>query len=125
MLKTLNDTLHTRCLIALSYFDIDETPLKQSLLAGKVIAADDEDGITIELEAKNDGSKGNFILPANLSCWFKAPPGNFPTSQEGVSMLNPDYLITWDIYKTQKDTGDGEQQWWEWVARTDAPSVGA
>jgi len=49
MLKTLEDTLKKRCLIGLTYFDIDGKELKQQLLAGTVTAVDAEMGITIKL----------------------------------------------------------------------------
>lgn len=124
MLKTLEDALNATCLIGLSYFDVDGNLTKQNLLAGTVKSVDKENGITLALKEKSDGKSADFILPANLSCWFKAPPGSYHTSQADVKIENPDYLVTWDIYQTQEKTEDGEQQWWEWVARTETPSVG-
>jgi len=144
MLKTLEDTLQKSCLIGLTYFDIDGKELKKQLLAGRVVAVDAEMGITIKLlsegeatlESNNtDKSKqkgkakkdANFIIPATLSCWFKAPKGEFHTSHEQVKIVDPDFLVTWDIYQTKSQQDDksqeGQQQWWKWYPRTEDPRV--
>jgi len=131
MLKTLEDTLQKSCLIGLTYFDIDGKELKKQLLAGTVVAVDAEMGITIKLlsaESNSNNSKdANFIIPATLSCWFQAPKGEFHTSNEQVKIVNPDYLVTWDIYQTknQQDakSQEGQQQWWKWYPRTEDPRV--
>ncbi len=130
MLKTLEDTLKKSCLIGLTYFDIDGKELKKQLLAGTVIAVDSEMGITIKLltaDKDNNNKDANFIIPATLSCWFKAPKGDFHTSHEQVKIVNPDYLVTWDIYQTKNQeaekTQEGVQQWWKWYPRTEDPMV--
>jgi len=147
-IKTLNDTLQKKCLIGLTYFDVNGVQLKQTLLAGTVTSVDEEMGIklnllTLDSVKKNHnksanktsfkGKKAEFILPANTSCWFTAPKGDFHTSVENVKITDPDYLITWDIYQTKaqktadgiKDNiKDGEQQWWQWRPRTQKPQVG-
>ena len=137
MLKRIEDTLNKSCLIGLSYFNVQGEQLKQNILAGRVIEVDSEMGITIELStsepstSNNDKKqRANFILPIDLSCWFTAPEGEFHTSQKGVKIVNPDYLVTWDIYQTKQkqsessDKPDSEQQWWQWRPRTQSPNVG-
>ena len=137
MLKAIEDTLNKSCLIGLSYFNVQGEQLKQNILAGRVIEVDSEMGITIELStsepstSNNDKKqRANFILPIDLSCWFTAPEGEFHTSQKGVKIVNPDYLVTWDIYQTKQkqsessDKPDSEQQWWQWRPRTQSPNVG-
>lgn len=148
MLKNLNDTLQKKCLIGLTYFDVNGEQLKQTLLAGTVKSVDEEMGITLILfikksadAAKNKKAKekeAEFILPADTSCWFKAPKGDFHTSVENIKITDPDYLITWDIYQTKaqktadgakgtdvkNNIKDGEQQWWQWRPRTQKPQVG-
>ena len=138
MLKTLEDTLQKTCLIGLSYFDVDGNELKQQLLAGTVTAVDAEMGITITLlsveGSSNNSKEANFIIPATLSCWFKAPKGEFHTSHEQVKIEDPDFLVTWDIYQTMPQTKpqnksqdekaqEGVQQWWKWYPRTAVPMV--
>ena len=150
MLKTIEDTLHKTCLIGLSYFNVQGEQLKQNILAGKVIKVDSEIGITVELSTTDSAVKtqnntksntihkgAHFIIPTNLSCWFNAPKGEFHTSQAGVKIINPDYLVTWDIYQMKEQQNksssnkavnenlvDSEQQWWQWRPRTQAPNVG-
>ncbi len=143
---TLETTIDKTCLIGLTYFTAEGKMLKQSLLAGKVSSYDAEKGIGIALFEKESlelGSK-QFLIPTDLSCWFTAPRGKFHTSVEGVTVIDPNYLISWDIYQTrsykqepdegeaskqvsnkQLDTqGDEQMQWWEWKPRIQQPSVG-
>ncbi|NIB40868.1 hypothetical protein HBA55_14800 [Pseudomaricurvus alkylphenolicus] len=125
---TLLDLINKTCLIGLSYFDLDGELLKQSQLCGTVIGADEEQGISVQLQGQPvaEGEKPPvFILPPNLSPWFIAPEGHYKNAESGVDIQNPDYLVTWDIYKTVKDTPEGEHEWWEWVPRTAPPQVGA
>jgi hypothetical protein len=138
MLEKIEDTLHKKCLIGLTYFNVDGEQLKQTLLAGTVKSVDKEMGITLILNKGDAALKANksaaeFILPADISCWFTAPKGDFHTSVENIKVTDPDFLITWDIYQTkaQKTDGDengkttdGEQQWWQWRPRTQQPQVG-
>jgi len=145
MLTTIEDTLNKTCLIGLSYFNVQGEQLKQNIIAGRVIKVDSEMGITIELSDLDDkpdnknkadsaqNQQAHFILPTDLSCWFNAPKGEFSTSQTGVKIINPDYLVTWDIYQLKeqknsenasKSSQDSEQQWWQWRPRAQSPNVG-
>lgn len=125
MLKTLADTLDKTCLLGLTYFDLQGEVIKQSLLGGRVVSIDESQGITIALlKEESDTSKQvEFIIPSNLSCWFKSPVGEFHTSHNDTKIINPDFLVTWDIYQTQSNASEGEQQWWEWVPRNSEPAV--
>jgi len=109
-------------LIALSYFDITGKVLKESVLTGIVKSVDKDIGITLKLSSNND-TEAEFIIPGDLSCWFVAPKGEFHTSQAGIKVINPDYLITWDIHQTKDNTPDGEQQWWQWQPRCIKPNI--
>jgi len=124
MLTTLEHALNKTCLIGLSYFDVNHQLLKQQTLAGKVIAVSKEQGICVALKEKKSSEKSpEFIIPADFSCWFVAPEGDFHTSTEGIKVTNPDYLVTWDIHQSRGDKQDGEQQWWQWVPRMINPIV--
>ena len=130
MSLTLDNVIGKTCLIGLSYFDKGGELLKQSMLGGMVKSVDKEMGITIELATAEPVKKGQkapeFLIPSTLTCWFVAPKGDFHTSTEGVKIVNPDYLVTWDIHQTQEKNSvdDGQQQWWEWLPRTVEPQVG-
>ena len=142
MLRTLEDTLNKTCLIGLTYFTVDGELLKQSILAGKVISVDQEMGITISLNtsttADTKDSAANFLIPTDLSCWFNCPKGEFHTNLSKEKVINPDFLVTWDIFQTKNQqtsnttnktfntstVQDGEQQWWQWIPRTEKPQIG-
>jgi len=123
----LDDIINKSCVIGLTYFDGDDQLLKQSMLAGNVTATDEENGITIALIGKdtpdNQNSPPVFILPSSLAPWFNAPKGTYRDENSKLLIENPDYLVTWDIHRTQEDKDEGDHEWWNWVARTTPPSV--
>ena len=131
------DILNKTCVIGLSYLDSNNQLLKQSLFAGTVVATDKDDGITIKLFAaeqnteqktspKKEQSKKspNFILPSSLP-WFNAPKGIYRDENNNVLIENPNYLVTWDIQRTQESTKEKDHEWWNWIPRTTPPSVGS
>lgn len=124
----LEDLLGSTCVIGVSYFDLQGELLKQSQFAGQVRKVDAELGITIQLRhstaSTTDIPQADFILPPNLDAWFKAPAGRYRHQDAGVDIENPDYLVTWDVHRTQEQTAEGQHEWWEWVANTERPQVG-
>lgn len=121
----LEDLLSKTCVIGLSYFDIEGELLRQTQYAGRVTHVDAEQGISVQLQHSEEGAgKPVFILPPNLNAWFKAPPGHYRQAASGVDIENPDFLVTWNVYRTQEDTAEGQHEWWEWVPNTVAPAVG-
>ena len=121
----LEDLLGRTCVIGVSYFAVQGELLKQSQFAGQVKQVDAELGITIALRhSSTDTPPADFILPPNLDAWFKAPPGRYHQAQTGMDIENPDYLVTWDVHRTQEQTAEGQHEWWEWVANTERPQVG-
>lgn len=122
----LEDLPGKTCVIGLSYFGLEGELLKQSQCAGTVSAVDGELGISVQLQHSDPAvAQPVFMLPPNLACWFKAAPGRYRHADTGMDMLNPDYLVTWDIHRTQRNTAEGKHEWWEWVPNTVAPQVGA
>ena len=117
----LEDLINKTCLIGLSYFDIDGEQIKQSQLSGVVVAVDEEDGISVQLEKNND--KAIFILPPSLKAWFIAPAGHYKNAECNLDIENPDYFVTWDVVKKKDDTEEGQQEWWEWHPQSQAPRV--
>lgn len=132
----LDEVMDKTCVIGLSYFDKDGSLMKQSQLAGTVCKIDAELGISVRLQALApaapaagagagaDNAPPLFILPPNLAAWFKAPPGHYRHAESGVDMKNPDFLVTWNIWRTQGETAEGQHEWWEWLPNTEAPQVG-
>lgn len=125
LLMKLDEIINKSCVIGLSYFDGDNQLLKQSMLAGEVTSADEENGITVTLVTNDIQDKTPvFILPSSLAPWFTAPKGTYRDESGGVLMENPDYLVTWDVHRTQENKEEGDHEWWNWVPRTSPPSVG-
>ncbi len=113
--------LDKMALVGLSYFDTDGELIQQRQLAGKIVRVTPQDGITVRMA---DG-KTEFTLPSELSPWFKAPTGRYFDEESKVEIIDPDYLVTWDVYKVKDEKKPkGQHEWWEWQPRTVPPSVG-
>ena len=121
----LEDLIDKTCVVGVSYFDLDGALMKQNQYCGQVVKLDAEDGISIRLRHSDAAvEQAEFILPPNLDAWFKAPPGRYRHAPSGVDIENPDYLVTWDVHRTQDNAAEGEHEWWEWVPNTEHPTVG-
>jgi hypothetical protein len=121
----IQDLAGKTCIIGVSYFGLEGELLKQAQYAGQVVNVDVELGITVQLRHSDATvSQAEFILPPNLDAWFKAPPGHYKHPPSGVDMENPDYLVTWNVYRTQVNKPEGQHEWWEWVPNTEHPQVG-
>jgi len=122
----LEELLGKTCVIGVSYFDRDGEPLKQSQYAGTVVRTDAENGISVRLRhADASVEQPEFILPPNLTPWFKAPAGHYRHAPSGVDIENPDFLVTWNVFRTQDETPEGKHEWWEWVPNVEPPRVGS
>ena len=122
----LGDLIGKTCVIGVSYFDRDGSLMKQSQFAGSVAKVDAEMGISISLRhTAADAPQAEFILPPNLAPWFKAPPGRYRHAPSGVDIENPDFVVTWDVHRTQSNTAEGQHEWWEWVPNVAPPQVGS
>lgn len=121
----LEELIAKTCVIGVSYFDTNGELMKQTQFAGQVLTVDAELGITVQLR-HTDASvqQADFIVPPNLDAWFKAPPGHYKHAPSGVDIENPDYLVTWNVHRTQENKPEGRHEWWEWVPNTERPQVG-
>jgi hypothetical protein len=121
----LEELIDKTCVIGVSYFDTNGELMKQTQFAGQVLKVDAELGITVKLHHTDSSvQQADFIVPPNLDAWFKAPPGHYKHAASGVDMENPDYLVTWNVYRTQENKPEGQHEWWEWVPNTERPQVG-
>ena len=127
---TLDDILDRTCLIGLSYFDEKKQLMHQTQSAGVVVSVDAENGISVRVKKNENGASNAiakdsdqtiFVLPPHLAAWYQAPPGAYRDSDGNVLIENPDYLVTWDVHKTQAEK-QGDHEWWEWLPSA-APKV--
>jgi hypothetical protein len=122
----LEDLLDKTCVLGVAYFDRQGELMKQVQVAGSVLEVDPEQGITLRLRHAEAGAEqAQFIVPPNLAAWFKAPPGRYRHAETGVDIENPDYLVTWNVHRTQDTTAEGQHEWWEWVPNVEPPQVGS
>ncbi|OUS27820.1 hypothetical protein A9Q99_13755 [Gammaproteobacteria bacterium 45_16_T64] len=121
----LTDIVNKTCVIGLSYFDLNDEPLKQNLLAGRVVKVHEDDGISVNLNLEDPTDKeAIFTLPSSLAPWFNAPKGAYRNQDNKVLIEDPDFLVTWDVHRTKEDKKDGQSEWWDWIPRVAPPSVG-
>ncbi len=116
--RNLADLTGKTCVLGLSYFNPEGEPLSQRMLAASVVSASDEGIVLRPLNNERD-----FTLPPELSPWFIAPAGSYRDSGE-QQIDNPDYLVTWNVYRKKGDGEDGQHEWWDWVPCTVPPTVG-
>ena len=118
--ERLEALLGKAALVALNYFDVGGAALQQRLLTGEVVRVTPSDGVTLRRQGGEE-----LTLPSSMSSWFVAPAGQYRDGAGGL-VENPDYLVTWNVYRCQDDAKpEGEHQWWEWVANTQPPTVGS
>ncbi|HSW06733.1 hypothetical protein [Aquabacterium sp.] len=122
----IDELLTKTCVIGLMYFDRDGQLMRQAQFAGTVVKVDAEQGISVRLRHAQEGvEQPEFILPPNLDAWFKAPPGRYRHAADGVDIENPDFVVTWNVHRTQNNSTDGQHEWWEWVPNVEPPQVGS
>jgi hypothetical protein len=57
-----------------------------------------EKGIFIRLS----GSDEEYVLPPDLESFKKAPPGEYKFKSTGEVVVNPDYMTSWTIVKSEE-----------------------
>jgi len=118
-----NQLLTRRVIIGLRYYDHNRSSLlKERLIYGVVVKVMDEDGIIIELAPDSQA----FTLPSDISGWHHAPPAHYMVPGIDDDVVNPDYLVRWDIVRQSDSSAqqsDGEHQWWEWQTVSESPII--
>lgn len=84
-------------LVGLTYTDSKENIIERKQFHGKIVDADNENGISILI----DGKKDIFCLPPDLSAIQIASPGEYRLNKTSEVVVNPDLLSTWIIKKPE------------------------
>lgn len=118
---SLENLAGSKILLGIHYIDKNTNELlAQRVYGGSVLSAD-KDAISIGIGAD---TKDAFNIPSDLSAWFVAPKGRYPIPHGEQVIIDPDYLVAWNVYRTQPKTAeDGQHEWWEWRPCAEAPQV--
>jgi hypothetical protein len=112
--------LTKRIVVGLRYYDFGKhNLLQQKLVYGVVVKVMEEDGIVVELAPNSEP----FTLPSDLSSWHLAPSGRFVVDDLDDDVVDPDYLVRWDIVRGEQSNDKGEHEWWEWQAVSEPPNI--
>lgn len=92
----LSDLVGKTILIGLTYYTANNEFIEQKQYWGKVVESN-ENGIMVKL---NDGK--DFRLPPDLSSTQVAAPGEYRLRSTGETVVNPDFLTTWNINRPEE-----------------------
>jgi hypothetical protein len=88
-------------LVGVTYLASDgKTVTSQVQYHGRVVSADEKNGIKIECEGKWAGQ--TLGLPPALSAFRFADPAEYKLRSTGETVTNPDVLATWSITEAPK-----------------------
>ena len=91
------DLVGRTILIGLTYYTADNEFIEQKQYWGTVVESNEE-RILVRL---NDGEV--FGFPPDLSSTQIASPGEYRLRSTGEIVVNPDYLMTWNIIRPKED----------------------
>ena len=88
---TFESIIGKTIIVGITYIGKEENVIKMSQYVGKIIEADENQGIVIE--EKN--SKEILAIPPQLSSIEIAKPGEYKLKSTGEIVVDPDLLSTW------------------------------
>jgi hypothetical protein len=87
--------------VGVSIRDADGRLLRQEQFCGRVLAVRDGVVVVHRPHAPEDPA----VLPADESAYEEAGPGRYVLSTTGETVVDPDYVTTWDV--VSQDQPDG------------------
>lgn len=92
-------------LVGLAYFEVGaEEPFEQQQLFGRVVRADERNGILLSLEGQRAGEQ--FNLPPDTRSFREAELGEYRLRSTGEVVVNPDFTVTFSIQKQSNTRRD-------------------
>ena len=91
-----HDLIGKTLLVGITYYTKNGDLIERKQFYGKVVFADTS-GITL---LQDSGEK--LELPPDLSSTKKAPRGEYRLHSTGETVKDPDFLSTWELYKSDK-----------------------
>ena len=93
---TLDELVGKVLLVGITYYTHDNEYIEQKQFYGTVTQADE----TIIRIRQNNGR--DFTLPPDLSSTKRARPGEYKLHSTGEVVVNPDFLVTWNLTKAKE-----------------------
>ena len=91
--ERLQHLVGTRLLVGISVRAPDGTLLRQEQFCGRVLRV--ADGV---VEVERPHAPGDpAVLPADYAAYDEAAPGRYVLSTTGETVVDPDYVTTWDV----------------------------
>ena len=87
------DLMGSLILVGITHLAHDEQFIRQEQLFGRVIVANERDGICLKLEGAREGE--HCWLPPTTENYERARPGVYTLRTTGEDVHDPDFLTTW------------------------------
>lgn len=94
------EMLGKHLLIGLTIHDHLDEVVDRVQLHGDIIRINQEEGVVVRLHP----SGVEYAMPAVLSAYEEAPPGDYHLQATGEVVSNPDLMATWIVYEPADDT---------------------
>ena len=95
---TFSEALIGKVMLAgITYLNHDESLIEQQEFFGEVLSADSQKGILLRLHGRRLGEQYN--LPPDMRSIVRASLGEYRLRSTGEIVENPDYLVTFDVYR--------------------------
>ena len=91
--ERLRHLVGRRLLVGVSVRAEDGTLLRQEQFCGQVLDVADGAVVVERPHAPGDPAR----LPADPDAYDQAPPGSYVLSTTGETVVDPDYVTTWDV----------------------------
>jgi hypothetical protein len=89
-------------LIGVTYFGPDGKKVRGEVGHGRIVRMD-EHGIVVRIEPHHK----EFRLPPDTSQLHKAAPGEYRESTTGITIIDPDFITSWEIHEVAAEAGGG------------------
>lgn len=82
-------------LVGITHLSHDGKFLRQEQMFGRVVAANESEGVCLKLEGTRDGD--HYWMPPDLRFYERAKPGLYRLRSTDEELRDPDYLTTWTL----------------------------
>ncbi len=86
-------------LIGLTIHDHLDEVVGRVQIHGTIVRVNQQEGVVVRLHP----SGVEYMMPAILAAYQKAPPGEYHLQDTGEVVTNPDLMATWIVYEPPED----------------------